>query len=79
MAATIMVVHIMGSFFNVVVVVVCACLILWVLAALIVGMLAVGAMQMARPLKLIVLGGGLASPMRVLVAGATSFEMATIA
>ncbi len=74
-----MVVHVVGAFFNVVVVVVCACLILWILAALVVGMLAVGAMQMARLFKLTVLGGGLAIPARVLVAGATSFKMATIA
>ncbi len=47
-AAAITVVHIVGMFFNVVVAVVCACLILWVLAALVVGMLDVGAMQMAR-------------------------------
>ena len=51
----------------------------WVLAALIVGMLAVGTMQMAWPVKLTVLKGGLVNPTRVLVAGATSFEAATIA
>jgi hypothetical protein len=50
----------------------------WVLAALIVGMLAVGTMQMAWPVKLTVLKGGLVNPTRVLVAGATSFEAATI-
>jgi hypothetical protein len=74
-----MVVHVVGAFFNVVVVVVCACLILWVLAALVVGMLAVGAMQMAWLVKLTILEGGLAIPARVLVAGAMSFEAGTIA
>ncbi len=74
-----MVVHVLGVFFYIVVVVVCACLILWVLAALIVGMLAVGIMQMARLVTLTILGGGLAIPARVLVARATSFEAATIA
>jgi hypothetical protein len=73
-----MVVHIIGAFFNVVVAVVCACLILWVLAALVIGMLAVGAMQMAWPVKLTALEGGLAIPTRVLVAGVTSFEAAMI-
>jgi hypothetical protein len=69
-----------GHFFYVVfVVVVCACLILWVLAALVVGMLAVGTMQMARPVILTILGWGLAIPARVFVAGATSFKAATIA
>ncbi len=68
-----------GCIFNIVVVVVCTCLILWFLVALIVGMLAVGAMQMARPVKLTVLVGGLAIPARVLVAGAMSFAAATIA
>ncbi len=77
--AAVMVVHIVGVFFNVVVAVVCVCLILWVLVALIVGLLAVNAMQMAQPVKLTILVGGLAIPMRVLVAGATSFEAATIA
>jgi hypothetical protein len=72
------IVHVMGTFFNLVVVVVCACLILWVLPALVVGMLAVSAMQMARPVKLTALGGGLAIPARVLVARATSFEAAMI-
>ncbi len=74
-----MVVHAVGAFFNVAVVVVCTCLILWVLAALVVGMLAVGAMQMAWPDKLTVLRGGLAIPTRVLVAGVMSSEAATIA
>ncbi len=77
-AAAVMVVHVVGTFFNVVVAVVCGCLILWVLAALVVGMLAVGAMQMARPVKLTILEGGLAIPTRVLVAGAMSFEAVTI-
>jgi hypothetical protein len=44
MAAVVMVVHVVGAFFNVVVVVVCACLVIWVLMALVVGMLAVDAM-----------------------------------
>jgi hypothetical protein len=79
LAAAIMVVHVLGVFFNVVVAVVCACLILWVLAALVVGMLAVGAMQMARLVKLTVLKGGLAIPTRVLVAKGMSFKAATIA
>ncbi len=67
-----MVVHVMGTFFNLVVVVVCTCLILLVLVALAVGTLAVGPMQMARPVKLTVLEGGHAIPTRILVAGATS-------
>jgi hypothetical protein len=49
MAAAVMVVYVVGAFFNVDVVVVCVCLILWVLVALVVGILAVGAMRMARP------------------------------
>ncbi len=77
-AVAVMVVHVMGAFFNVDVAVVCACLILRILAALIVGMLAVGAMQMAQPVKLTVFKGGLAISTRVLVAGVTSFEAATI-
>jgi hypothetical protein len=77
-AVTVMVVHIVGTFFYVFVAVVCACLILRVLAALVVGMLAVGAMQMAWPVKLTILKGGLAIPTRVLVARAMSFEAATI-
>ncbi len=68
MAAVVMVVHLVGAFFNVVNVVVCTCLILWVLAALVVEMLAVGTMQMAWPVKLTILGKGLAIPARVLVA-----------
>ncbi len=79
MAAAVMVVHLVGAFFNVVVAVVCACLILRVLAALVVEMLAVGTMQMARPVKVTILEGGLAIPMRILVGGATSFKAATIA
>jgi hypothetical protein len=75
----IIVVHIVGTFINVVVVVVCACLILWVLTALVKGMLAVDAMQMARLVELTVLGRGLAITTRVLIARATSFEAATIA
>jgi hypothetical protein len=81
-AAAVMVVHVVGAFFNVVVVVVVgvvACLILRVLVALIVGMLAVGAMQMTRLVELTILEGGLAILARVLVAGATSFEAAMIA
>jgi hypothetical protein len=58
----IMVVHTVGALFNAVVVVVCGCLILWVLVALIIGMLAVGAMQMAQPFNLTVLGGGPCNP-----------------
>jgi hypothetical protein len=55
-AAAIMVVQFVGTFFNVViVVVVVACLILWVLVALVVRMLAVNTMQMARLVELIVL------------------------
>jgi hypothetical protein len=77
-AVAVMVVHVVGTFFSVVVAVVCMCLILWVLAALVVGMLAVGAMQMARPVKLTVLKGDLAIPTKVLVARVTSFEAATI-
>jgi hypothetical protein len=60
--AAVIVVHVVGAFFNVVVVVVCVCFILWVLVALVVGMLAVGAMQMARPVKLTILGGGICNP-----------------
>jgi hypothetical protein len=78
-AAAVTVVHVPGAFCNVVVVVVCTCLILWVLAALVVGMLAVSAMQMAWPVELTVPEQGLAIPTRVLVAGARSFEAATIA
>ncbi len=79
MATTIMVVHDVGTCFYVVdVVVVCACLVLWVLTALVVGMLAVDAMQMAQLVELTVLGRGLVIPGIVLVAGATSFEAATI-
>jgi hypothetical protein len=77
--AVVMVVHVVGAFFNIVVVVVCTCLILWVLVALVIGMLAVSAMQMAWLVKLTVLGWGLAIPVRVLVAGAMSFEAATVA
>jgi hypothetical protein len=77
--AAIMVVHIVGAFFNVFVVFVCACLILWVLMALILRMLAVNAMQMAWLVELTILGRGLAISARVLVARATSFEAAMIA
>ncbi len=81
-----MVVHVVGASFNVVVVVdVVACLILWVLAALVVGMLAVGTMQMAWLLELTVLKRGLAI-LAILVilagvpvAGATSFKATAIA
>ncbi len=79
MVAAIMVVHIVGTFFNNDVgVVVCTCLILWVLMALVVGMLAVDTMQMAQLVELTVLGRGLAITVRVLVARATSFKAATI-
>jgi hypothetical protein len=57
--AAVMVVHVVGAFFNVVDVVVCACLILSVLVAPIIGILAVGTMQMAWLVKLIVIGGAL--------------------
>ncbi len=84
--AAVTVVHVMGASFNViVVVVVVACLILWVLAALVVGMLAVGAMQMARLLELTILKRGLAILailailVEVPVAGATSFKATAIA
>jgi hypothetical protein len=80
MAMAVMVVHIVGAFFYVVVVVVVhACLVLWVLMALIVRMLAVNAMQMARLVGLAVLRRGLAITARVLVVGATSFEAVMIA
>jgi hypothetical protein len=46
--------------------------------ALVVGMLAVNAMQMAWLVGLTILGRGLAITTRVLVAGATSFEAAMI-
>jgi hypothetical protein len=78
-AATVVVVHGVGAFFNIVLVVVHACLILWVLTALVVGMLAVNAMQMAWLVELTDLGRGLAITARVLVAGATSFKAAMIA
>ncbi len=78
MAVAVMVVQVIGANFNEVVVVVCTCLILWVLMALVIGMLVVDAMQMARLVELTVLGGGLAINARDLVAGATSFEAATI-
>jgi hypothetical protein len=68
-----------ARFFNVVVVVVCACLILWVLAALAVGMLAIGTIQITLLVKLTIPGGGLAIPTKILVAGARSFEAAMIA
>jgi hypothetical protein len=58
MAAAIMVVRIVRVFLTIVVVVVCACLILQVLTALLIGMLAVGAMQMAWLVELTLLGGG---------------------
>ncbi len=74
-----MVVHVVGVFFNLVVVVVCPCLILRVLMALVVGMLAVNAMQMAWHVDLTVLGRGLAITARVLVVKAMSFKAATIA
>ncbi len=54
-----MVMHIVKVFLTIVVVVVCACLILQVLTALVIGMLAVGAMQMAWLVELTLLGGGL--------------------
>jgi hypothetical protein len=76
MAAAVIVVH---AFFNVFVVAVCTCLILWALAALVIGMLAAGAMQMTQLVKLNVLKEGLAITPRVLVARATSFKAATIA
>jgi hypothetical protein len=59
-------------------VVVCACLILWVLTALDVGMLAVGAMQMAWLVELTLLRGGLTIHARTLLARGRSFEVATI-
>ncbi len=76
-----MVVHVLGAFFYIVVVVVLrSCLNLWVMTPLVVGMLTVNAMQMARLVELTVLREGLAINTRVLVAGArTSFEAATIA
>jgi hypothetical protein len=79
MVVAIMVVHVMVVCFNVDVLVVCACLVLWVLTALVVGMLAVDAMQMAQLVELTVLGGSLAITVRVLVAGAMSFEAMMIA
>jgi hypothetical protein len=78
-----MVVHVVGLFFNVVVVV--AYLVFWVLPALVVGMLAVDAMQMAQLLKLTVLERSLAILVilailaGVPVAGMVSFEATTIA
>ncbi len=63
-----------GRIFNVVIVVVCACLILWVLTALVVRMFAVDTMQMAWLVELTVLGRGLVITARVLVARATSSE-----
>ncbi len=68
-----------AHFFNAAVVVVCACLVLWVLTALVVGMLAVDTMQMAWLVELTILRRGLAITARVLVARATSFKVATIA
>jgi hypothetical protein len=78
MVVAIMVVHVMGTFFYVVIVVVRACLILWVLTALVVRMLAVDTMQMAWLVELTVLGRGLVIIRRVLVARAMSFKVATI-
>ncbi len=84
MAAAIMVVHLVGLFFKVVVVVVVAYLVFRVLPALVIGMLAVNAMQMARLLKLTVLERSLAILailailMGVPVAGVASFEVTTI-
>ncbi len=63
----------------VVVVVVCACLDLSVLIALVVGMLAVDAMQMALLVELALLRRVLAITVRVLVVGAKSFKLAMIA
>ncbi len=77
MVAAIMVVHVVGVFFNIVVVVVHVCLILWVLRALVVRMLAVNAMQRHSLLSLPSLEGALQS--WVLVAGAMSFEATMIA
>ncbi len=71
--------HVAGSFFNIVAVVVCACLILQVLTALAIGMLAVIAMQMARLVDLTILGRGLAITVKVLVARGTISKAATIA
>ncbi len=74
-----MIVHVVGAFFNVVVVAVCVCFVFWVLMALVIGMLAVEVMQMAWIVELTVLGRGLAITARFLAAGATSFEAATLA
>ncbi len=60
MTVTVMVVHVVGAFFKVVVVVVCMYLVLWILMALVVGMLAVNAMQMAWLVELTILRRGLA-------------------
>ncbi len=79
MAAAVMVVHVVGAFFYAAVVVVRACLVLWVLTALVVGMLAVDTMQMAWLVELTILRRGLVITARVLVARATSFKVATIA
>jgi hypothetical protein len=79
MAATIIVVHIVGALFNLVAVAVCVCLILRILTALVIGMLAVDAMQMAWLVELTLIGRGLMITPRVLVARATSFKVATIA
>jgi hypothetical protein len=54
-------------------------LVLWILTALVVGMLAVDAMQMAQLVELTVLGRALLISARVLVAGAISFKVAMIA
>jgi hypothetical protein len=73
MAAGVMEVHVVGSLFKVVVVVVRACLILRVLTALVVEMLAVDAMQMAQLVELTILGRGLVITARVIVAEAMNF------
>ena len=66
-------------FLNAAVVVVRACLVLWVLMALVVGMLAVDTMQMAWLVELTILRRGLVITARFLVARATSFKVASIA
>ncbi len=73
--------HVLGMFYNIVVfVVVRTYLVLWILMALVIGMLAVDAMQVARLIvELTLLRRGLAITGRVLIAGAMSFKAVTIA
>ncbi len=84
-AVAVMVVHVVGLFFNVFVVVVVAYLVFRFLPAIVIGMLVVNAMQMARLLKLTVLERSLVILvilvilMGVPVAGVASFEATTIA